>query len=881
LVLAKLYAEAEVPENATPLNETTAMAHDDPHGTPSIANTPQHQGTPKDQAQNAQTAASTNRWNHEKKDIKAAGDMHDPSHAGAYPGHAAEVPGQVPVERPHGPVSAETPEAFTGLRLTERHHKAAGMPAVLKATQYVFRKAGPVRGSHGLSVLNQKGGIDCMSCAWPEPDGPRHFAEFCENGAKALGHEMDTKRCEPEFFAAHSVAELSTRSDYWLEQQGRLTHPMVLRDGATHYVPIAWDEAFELIAGELNGLGGPDEAAFYTSGRASNEAAFAYQLFVRRYGTNNLPDCSNMCHESSGTALSATLGIGKGTVKLDDFEKTQLILVVGQNPGTNHPRMLTSLQHAKRAGAKMVAVNPLPEAGLTGFMNPQEPLGLLGKATPLADLHVPVKINGDVAFFKGVMKELLAAEEQQNGSGFDWDFIKAHTHGVEPLIADLQSASWDKIVEDAGVGRDQIKAVADLCKASGRIIACWAMGLTQQRDGVEAIQEVVNLLLLRGSLGKAGAGVCPVRGHSNVQGDRTMGIWERPQPVLLDAIQKNFGFDPPREHGYDAVETIKAMHAGKVKVFVQLGGNFLSAAPDTLYVQEGLTRLNLSVRIGTKLNRADLVTGKQALILPCLGRSEHDRRASGEQFITTENSMGVVEQSRGRFDPASPELLSEVAILCGIAKATLGPTTPVDWDAWAGNYDLIRDGIAATIPGCEDYNAKVRKPGGFYLPNAARENKYVTDTGKANFTVNKIPDRDLEPDQLVMMTIRSHDQFNTTIYALDDRYRGVHNERRVIFMNRQDMADRGLEPRRVVDITGHHEGHQRKAPHFVVVPYDIPRGCCATYYPEGNVLVPINSVAKRSNQPASKYVPVTVAAAAGGERFDYDRADGGLAAAGR
>jgi molybdopterin-dependent oxidoreductase alpha subunit len=855
------------------------MAEVDPLASQPRGNMPQNQGTPADHADNAQAGRNNNRWNTEKKDVKGTGDLHDPTHAGAHPGHAAEVPGQVPVERPHGDVSAETPEAFTGLRLSERHHKAAGMPAVLKATEYVFRHAGPVRGSYGLSVLNQKGGIDCMSCAWPEPDGRRPLAEFCENGAKALGHEMDTKRCGPDFFAAHSVADLSAKSDYWLEHQGRLTHPMVLRTGATHYEPIAWDDAFELIAGELNGLKGPDEAAFYTSGRASNEAAFVYQLFVRRYGTNNMPDCSNMCHESSGTALSETLGVGKGTVQLDDFEKSQLILIVGQNPGTNHPRMLTTLQKAKRAGAKIVAVNPLPEAGLLGFMNPQEPLGMLGKATPLADLFLPVKINGDVALFKGVMKELLAAEEQQSGSGFDWDYIRANTHGVEPLITDLQAASWDHVVEDSGISREQIRQFADLVKSSERIIACWAMGLTQQRDGVEAIQEVVNLLLLRGSMAKPGAGACPVRGHSNVQGDRTMGIWERPQPVLLDAIQKNFGFDPPREHGYDAVETIKAMHAGKVKVFVMLGGNFLSAAPDTLYVQEGLTRLNLSVRIGTKLNRSDLVTGKQALILPCLGRSEHDRRASGEQFITTENSMSVVEQSRGRFEPASPELLSEVAILCGIAKATLGPTTPVDWDAWAGNYDLIRNAIASTIDGCQDYNAKVRRPGGFHLPNGARENRYVTHSGKANFTVNKIPERNLEPGQLVMMTLRSHDQFNTTIYELNDRYRGIHNERRVIFMNRQDMADRGLEPRRVVDITGHHEGHQRLAPHFVVVPYDIPRGCCATYYPEGNVLVPINSVAKRSNQPASKYVPVTVAPATDGRRFDYDKADGGLAAA--
>ncbi|HEX8911593.1 MAG TPA: FdhF/YdeP family oxidoreductase [Humisphaera sp.] len=842
-------------------------------------NKPQdHAWKPEDHAGNAQARTNTNRWVHTKHDVKSADDIKQGVDGGGGP-EAVEAPGHVDLQQPHGPVSAETPEAFTGLKLTERHHKAAGMPAVAKATSYVFRHAGVARGSYALSVLNQKGGIDCMSCAWPDPDGKRHVAEFCENGAKAIGHELDTKRCGPEFFAKHSVAELSTRSDYWLEHQGRLTHPMVLRPGATHYEPIGWDAAFGLIAAELNKLESPDNAAFYTSGRASNEAAFAYQLFVRQFGTNNLPDCSNMCHESSGSALSATLGVGKGTVKLDDFEKAQLILIIGQNPGTNHPRMLTTLQKAKRAGAKIVAVNPLPEAGLLGFMNPQEALGMLGKATPLADLFLPVKINGDIALLKGVMKEMLAAEQSRNGSAFDWPFIRTHTHGVEPLIENLQSASWDRIVEDSGISREQIGQLAEMVMGTDRIIACWAMGLTQQRDGVESIQEVVNVLLLRGSMGKPGAGACPVRGHSNVQGDRTMGIWERPRTELLDQIGRNFGFDPPRRHGYDSVETIKAMHVGKVKAFVMLGGNFLSAGPDTLYLQEAMSRLDLSVRIGTKLNRSDLVTGKTALILPCLGRTEHDRRAAGEQFVSTENSMGVVEMSRGRFEPASEHLLSEVAILCGIARATLGDRSTVKWDEWAANYDVIRDAIARTIPGCEDYNVRVRQPGGFYLPNTAREGQYVTETGKANFTVNVIPERHLEPGQLVMMTVRSHDQFNTTIYELNDRYRGIHNERRVVLMNRQDMADRGLQARQVVDLTGHHDGHRRHAKHFIVVPYDIPRGCCATYFPEGNVLVPIGSVANRSNQPTSKYVVVTVAPSQGVMRFDYEKADGGMAVA--
>jgi len=770
------------------------------------------------------------------------------------------------LNQPHGPVSAETPDRFDDLRLDEPAQKVGGMPAVAAATGYVFRHAGVVRGSKGLSLLNQKHGIDCMSCAWPEPDGDRSFAEFCENGAKAIGHELDTARCGLEFFAQYSVAELSQRSDHWLEQQGRLTHPMVLREGSTHYTPISWDDAFALMANELNRLATPDAAAFYTSGRTSNEAAFCYQLFVRQFGTNNLPDCSNLCHESSGAALGDTIGVGKGTVTLDDFSKAQLILILGQNPGTNHPRMLTTLQHARRAGASIVAINPLSEPGLTAFMNPQEVGGMLGRATPLADLHLPVRINGDVALLKGVMKLMADAEDASPGSAFDWDFIRGHTDGIDALLTEVRAASWDQIERDSGVSRAQIAELSRRVMAADRIIACWAMGLTQQPDAVGTIQEIVNLLLLRGSIGKPGAGACPVRGHSNVQGDRTMGIWERPKPALLNRLASNFGFEPPRHDGHDAVETILAMADGRVKVFIQLGGNFLSASPDTLLVQKGLSRLELSVRIGTKLNRTDLVTGRQSLLLPCLGRSELDYLPGQEaddadgRFVTTENSMGVVELSRGRFEPAGSLLLSETSIVCRLAAATLGRRTTVDWRAWERDYDLIRDAIAATIPGCEDYNARVRRPGGFYLPNAARENRYNTATGKARFTVNRIPDRDLRPGQLVMMTIRSHDQFNTTVYALNDRYRGVFNERRVIFMNRQDMRDRGLAARDVVDITSHFADGTREAKRFIVVPYAIPAGNCATYFPEANVLVPIGSTARRSNQPTSKYVVVTVSA---------------------
>lgn len=794
-------------------------------------------------------------------------------------GHGPQEAGHIQVEQSHGPVSAETSETLTGMSITEPKTKAAGLPAVLRATQYVFKHTGPIRGTYLLSLLNQKGGIDCMSCAWPDPDGDRPFAEFCENGAKAIGHEADTRKCGPAFFAQYSVAELSTRSDYWLEQQGRLTHPMVLHKDATHYEPISWDAAFRLIATELHKLSTPDDAIFYTSGRASNEAAFVYQLFVRQFGTNNLPDCSNMCHESSGTALSATIGIGKGTVKLDDFAKSQAIFIIGQNPGTNHPRMLTTLEQAKHAGATIVAINPLPEAGFLGFMNPQKPLGLLGKATPLADLFLPVKINGDIAVLKGMMKEMLEQEQRQPGTVFNWPFIKEKTHGIDALLENIQATSWEDILQDSQLSREQIHAAAEVAMRSERIICCWAMGLTQQNNAVETIQEVVNLLLLRGSIGKPGAGVCPVRGHSNVQGDRTMGIWERPPAALLDRLKENFEFDPPRHFGYDAVESIKAMHEGKAKVFIQLGGNFLSATPDTLFVQEALCRLDLSARIATKLNRSDLVVGKQALILPCLGRTEIDRQRAGDQFVSCENSMGVVQMSRGRLKPASPDLRSEVSIICGMAHATLAAHTTVNWEEMAGDYSRIRDAVARTIPGFEDYDQKVKLPGGFYLPNKARDNEYVTKTGRANFTVNPIPVRSIAPGELIMMTLRSHDQFNTTIYGLNDRYRGIHNERRIIFMNKQDMAARGLKECQALDITSHYQGQRRHARHFLVIPYEIPKGCCATYFPEGNVLVPIGSVAGKSNQPASKYVHVTVEPAETSAKFDYDHVQGAVSSA--
>jgi len=794
--------------------------------------------------------------------------------AGADPLHAApldvshdrvarEQASQGPVGA-HGDVHAGTADALVGLHQREPERKATGIKAVVSSFHYVWGEAGLIRGTRPLLQINQKDGFDCPGCAWPESDARRPSFDFCENGAKAVAHELDHRRVTAEFFASHSVAELSRQSDYWLEQQGRLTEPMLLRAGATHYEPISWDEAFALIARELKALASPNEAIFYTSGKATNEAAFAYQLFVRQFGTNNLPDCSNMCHEASGTALTHVLGFGKGTVKLDDFGKAQLVFVVGQNPGTNHPRMLSALQETKRAGGKIVAVNPLPEAGLIGFMNPQEPLGLLGVSTKLADLFLQVRINGDVPLFKGILKALVEAEDAQPDSAVSWDFVRANTAGVEALLDDVRAASWDTIERVSGITRPEIRLAAEWARNAERIIICWCLGVTQHHNGPGNVQEMLNLLLLRGAMAKPGAGACCVRGHSNVQGDRTMGVWERPAPAFLDALGDAFGFEPPRDHGLDSQKSVKAMHDGRAKVFVSLGGNFLLALPDTAYTAEALSRTNLTVRIGTKLNRSDLVTGRQALILPCLGRTERDVRPATttrpmvDQFVSCENSMGVVQGSRGTFAPASPNLMAETAIVCRMAHAVIGDRSTVDWLSWADDYDLVRDGIAKVIPGCDDYNARVRHPGGFYLPNPPRENIYRTDTGKANFTVNPIPNHQLEPGQIVMTTVRSHDQFNTTIYGLHDRYRGMHRERRVVMMNREDMDELGLSPRQLVDVTSHFNGQTRVARGFIAVGYPIARRCAAMYYPEANVLVPIGSTEPLSNCPTYKHVIISL-----------------------
>lgn len=759
----------------------------------------------------------------------------------------------------HDIPNPENPERFTGLRLTKPSKVAAGIPAVVSSVKHVFGAMDVFRGMKALLALNQKGGFDCPSCAWPDPDDDRsRIAEYCENGAKAVAEEATSKRLTASFFAENSVVELAELTDYEIGKKGRIAEPMFLPEGATHYQPIGWDQAFSLIAHHLNALDHPDEAIFYTSGRTSNEAAFLYQLFIREYGTNNMPDCSNMCHESSGVALSESVGIGKGSVKLEDFYEAEVIIILGQNPGTNHPRMLTALQKAKANGALIISVNPLPETGLMGFNNPQKAKGILGIDSTLTDLFLQVRLNGDMALLQAIQALLLEEEERNPGTVFDHAFINEHTIGYEAFAAHLRSRDVSALAADSGIPEDQVREAAHLLKDKKKIIACWAMGLTQHRNAVDTIKEVINLLLLKGSIGKPGAGTCPVRGHSNVQGDRTMGIYEKFSPALSQKLKERYGFTPPQKDGYDTVEAIRAMHEGKGKVFFAMGGNFLSATPDTLYTAEALRRCRLTVHVSTKLNRSHLVHGREAIILPCLGRSDEDRTGGELQFVSCENSMGVVQMSKGNLKPVSTTLMSEPAIVCRLAQATLGSRSLVNWKRYLSHYDHIRNDIEQVIPGFDDYNRRVREPGGFYLPNSAREGWFNTTSRKAHFNVAEPLRHELAEGELMMMTIRSHDQFNTTIYGLDDRYRGVHNERRVIFMNQGDVNDQGLKGGDIVDLYNYDDGVERVARKFIIVPFAIPKRCTATYFPETNVLVPIGSVAEKSNTPVSKLVVIRV-----------------------
>lgn len=749
-----------------------------------------------------------------------------------------------------------TPEDKEDVRITTPSAVAAGVKALTKSLEHMRNEMTASSCSKTLFSLNQKGGIDCPGCAWPDPDDRSALGEYCENGVKAIAEEATRKKADPEFFAKYSVAEMSTWRDYDIGKAGRITHPMVLRPGDTHYSVIEWEAAFQLIADQLKGLSSPNEAIFYTSGRTSNEAAFLYQLMVRKYGTNNLPDCSNMCHEASGVALSNTVGIGKGSVRLEDFYIADLILVIGQNPGTNHPRMLTALSKAKNNNAKIISINPLTETGLLNFKHPQKVSHMLGSGVKLTDLYLNLNINTDAALLKGMLKMLLVKEEAAPGTVFDLEFIRDRTKGYDALIHDLKNYKLDDLINKCGVDRSKIETAVDWIASSKKIIICWAMGITQHKNSVEIIQEIVNLLLAKGSIGIPGGGTCPVRGHSNVQGDRTVGIWEKIPDHLKVNLKKNYGFEPPLEEGYSVVHAIDAMAKQKAKVFFAMGGNFLSATPDTNYTAKGLQACDLTVHVSTKPNRSHLVHGKTALILPCLGRTEIDIQESGEQFVSVENSMGIVHSSQGTLEPKSQQLKSEPAIVAGLATA-LFEDDQVDWNGMIGNYDLIRDAIEKNIPGFDSYNKRVRNPEGFYLPNVARDRTFKED-GKAKFTVNTLSDHSLADDEYLMMTVRSHDQYNTTIYGLDDRYRGVENGRRVLFMNPEDVKKDGLKKGDYVDISSHYDGQERIAKSFMVVPYDIPAGNLATYFPETNVLVPHDKYGKKSQTPISKSIVVKI-----------------------
>ncbi|GIE75656.1 formate dehydrogenase subunit alpha [Actinoplanes philippinensis] len=737
------------------------------------------------------------------------------------------------------------------LRVGPPADHAAGLEAVRLSLANAVRTMGVRKTARNLSVLNQHDGVDCMSCAWPDPSGRRHTAEFCENGAKAVSWEGQRDTVGPEFFARHSIADLAGRTDHWLEKQGRLTHPMVRRDGGSHYEPITWDEAFRIIGDALRSLDDPDQAAFYTSGRASNEAAFVYQLLARAFGTNNLPDCSNMCHESTGTALSRTIGIGKGSVTLDDLHQADLIVVSGQNPGTNHPRMLTALEIAKRDGAKILAINPLPEAGLLRFDNPQKPRGLAGRGTPLADRLLRIRSNGDLALWQAIGHLLL-----RKGVA-DREFIGASTVGFEAWAEHVAGIDRDKVLAATGLTWDEIEAAADMLAGAERIVHCWAMGITQHRNAVATIKEFVNVALLQGMIGKPGAGLCPVRGHSNVQGDRSMGIWERPSALFLDRLRDEFGFEPPREHGHDAVDTVRAFRDGRARVFIALGGNFVSAMSDTEVTAAAMRGADLTVQVSTKLNRSHVEAGRTALILPTLGRTEQDLTGGRVQRITVEDSMSAVHASRGRSAPAGPLLRSEIDIVCGIAAAALGDRHGIPWDSFAADYEEIRERIGRVVPGCDGYAEKIRS-GGFTMPHPPRDSRtFPTAEGRAVFTVSPLEVMTVPEGRLVLQTLRSHDQFNTTIYGLDDRYRGISSGRRVVFVNAADLAELGFADGDLVDLVSEWaDGVERRADRFRLVEYDTPKGCVAAYYPETNPLVPLDSQAEESGTPTSKWVQV-------------------------
>ncbi|CAB3803058.1 Protein YdeP [Paraburkholderia caffeinitolerans] len=758
-------------------------------------------------------------------------------------------------------------------RIEPYHHPAAGWGALKQVAINLIKEK--VTGGNYRTLLkqNQPNGFDCPGCAWPDREHASTF-EFCENGVKAVAAEATSKRATPQLFAEHTVTELMAQSDYELEQHGRLTDPLVYDANQDRYVPIAWDDAFRLVAKHLNALDDPNRAAFYTSGRASNEAAFLYQLFVRMYGTNNFPDCSNMCHEATSRGLPGTVGIGKGTVTLDDFEHADTLLIFGQNPATNHPRMLGELRDCAKRGATIVSINPLKERGLERFASPQHTLDMLSPSgVQISSVFIRPRVGGDFALIKGVAKRTLELDDAARAMGaervLDVDFLAEHTVGFEAFAADLRAESWDTIVAESGVPLDEVFQLADIYAKGRATIATWGMGITQHKNSLATVQLLSNLMMMRGNIGRRGAGLCPVRGHSNVQGDRTVGIEEKPTQAFLDRLGTAYDFEPPREHGYDVVETIHAMLEGRVKVFIGLGGNFSIATPDTPRTWEAMRSCALTVHVTTKLNRSHLVHGKDALILPTLGRTEIDMQNGVPQGVSVEDSMSMVHISYGMNRPASQNLLSEIAIVARMAHATLG-SEKVDWLGLAADYSKIRDGIEKVLDGFENYNERLKQPGGFHLGVASRDRVWMTESGKAQFVVHAIAldtpihrARAAHGQQLMtLMTTRSHDQYNTTIYGLDDRYRGVYGQRRVLFANREDIAMLGYEPGQRVDITSvWDDGVERHVEDFLLVEYDIPRGCLGAYYPETNPLVPLSSVADGAGTPTSKSIPVLLSPA--------------------
>ena len=753
--------------------------------------------------------------------------------------------------------------------------KAAGGWGALKSVVRQLQGSGaPVSGAKTLLSLNQADGFDCPGCAWGDPEHGSSF-EFCENGVKAVTWEATRARVPPAFFAEHTVSQLRTWTDHDLEHQGRITHPMRYDAETDCYEEVSWDDAFAGIGAALNALDHPDQAEFYTSGRASNEAAFLYQTFVRLFGTNNFPDCSNMCHEASGVALTQAIGIGKGTIHLEDFDHCDLVFCIGQNPGTNHPRMLTSLREVVARGAQVVAINPLKEKGLTRFADPQNKLEMVrGASSATSTRYLCPRLGGDMAMFRGMSKIVLEAEEAARAANepsvLDHAFIAEHTHGFDEWCDAVRSTSWDQILDQSGLTLEEITEAAEMYVKADRVITAWAMGITQHMHSVATIREIANFMFLRGNIGRQGAGLCPVRGHSNVQGDRTVGINEKAPAAFIDAMEAELGVTLPRERGHNVIQAIGAMLDGSAKAFIALGGNFARAVPDSHMVAEAMQRLDLTVNIATKLNHGHLMPGKASYILPCLGRTEIDKNAAGQrQMVTVEDSMSMVHGSSGINLPASPHLKSEVAIVAGIAEATVGADI-VDWRGLAQDHDKIRDMIARVLPVFGDFNTQVRKPRGFWLRNPATEREWRTEARRATFGVVDLPDSTEwqrvqgQDAHFVLQTFRSHDQYNTTVYGMDDRYRGVYGARNVVFVNKRDLQGLGLKAGDMVDIVGtYDDGQYRACEGFRVVEYDTPRGCIGGYYPEMNALVPHQMVGDKSGTPTSKSITVRLQKAAG------------------